>query len=180
MSKSYYNNSTKKKEIISNYLKNYTDGLGGLFSAIHLDDDIDMDTLEMSYNHLLESCLGSIDTYGLGYTLKYVLVICEKWIHDNDLLVDMRVLFNSMIQSNFEERVSDIDALLNTYKSIINKLDSSIYSNISSSSSSKNKGKLSAKSKSNITQKRKRSSKEFTPSIMSRRLKRKSRKLSKK
>ena len=181
MSKSYSNNSTKKKEIISNYLKNYTDGLGGLFSAIHLDDDIDMDTLEMSYNHLLESCLGSIDTYGLGYTLKYVLVICEKWIPNNDILIDLRVLFNSMIQSNFEERVSDIDALLNTYKSIINKLDilnNNIISN--NSSTSKNKLKNSSRSKSNITHKRKRSSRDVIHPIISRRLKRKTRKILKK
>lgn len=129
-----------------------------------------------SYDYFLNKVIDSIDIYGLGFSLQYI-VNCFKrhqLISENDL-TELTIFFRKMYDFNPETRETDIDILINTYESLLLKLGvltrvglrfknnniTSSFSDSSKKSSSKTSLKSSLKSSSKSSSKLSKELKEF-------------------
>jgi serine/threonine protein kinase len=100
----------KTKKQLSELINNLT----GFFNFAKFD----------TYLDVLDKIIDSIDVYGVGFSLKY-LVIClfNHYILNLSEYDILREFFDNMIHFNIESRITNIDVLINIYNIALNQLN---------------------------------------------------------
>jgi serine/threonine protein kinase len=76
--------------------------------------------LKDSYNTNLDRIVSSIDVYGLGFTLQYILNCFHKQkAIDTDIFNHLSAFFHKMYDFNPETRENNIDSLITEYENIL-------------------------------------------------------------
>jgi serine/threonine protein kinase len=89
------------------YIDDYFDGINNLMS-------------KYSYDTNLDRIIDSIDIYGLGFTLQYMLnCFYRQNAIDTDFFKRLSNFFYKMYNFNLEKRELDIDILINEYETIL-------------------------------------------------------------
>ena len=91
------------KDTISRYVADYNDTLLGM-------------TLD-NYDEFLEKSVRTMDVYGVGISLMYVLVNSRHLI-DQKLSLDLSELFHNMVHSNLNRRIT-VDTAISSYEEIL-------------------------------------------------------------
>jgi serine/threonine protein kinase len=89
------------------YIQDFFNGINNLMST-------------ESYNTNLDQIIDSIDIYGLGFTLQYILnCFYKENAIDEDFFNRLSEFFYKMYDFNLETRELDIDKLINEYETIL-------------------------------------------------------------
>ncbi len=103
-------NNTTTLGIQEDYIYDFFDGFNELIT-------------KNSYNNVLERIVDSIDIFGLGITLQYIIICFKK---NGGLKVEMfnhlSTFFKKMYDFNPVNRVIDIDALLDEYEGLLSDI----------------------------------------------------------
>ena len=92
---------------VSEYIDDFFDGFNHLIKS-------------NNYNYVLNNIVDSIDVYGLGFTLKYILNCFYRHnAIDLDFFTRMSIFFQKMYDFNPEKREINIDNLINEYENIL-------------------------------------------------------------
>jgi serine/threonine protein kinase len=106
----YINSSSPQTDMPSTYKYVFYDSaFDGLYKIKNLD-----------YSEYLEKIIDSIDVYGLGFTLQYILNCFKR--HNGiaeDFFIKASALFAQMFEPDITERVLDIKVLLDEYEDIL-------------------------------------------------------------
>jgi serine/threonine protein kinase len=91
------------------YIEHFFDGINNLMS----------DT-DNTYNDILTDIVNSIDIYGLGFTLQFILnCFYRHGAIDQDFLTRLSTFFHKMYDFNLKTRELNIEILINEYENIL-------------------------------------------------------------
>jgi serine/threonine protein kinase len=101
-------------EHVNDVINNYVDGfILGLNEARRT---------HMSYENFVRKCVLSADTYALGFTMNHMInAFYKEGAMPKPVYNDFRKVFEAMFDTNFLQRVSDTETLLNMYEQALVK-----------------------------------------------------------
>ena len=89
------------------YIEHFFDGINNLIT-------------KDNYDTILDQIVSSIDVYGLGFTLQYILnCFYEQKAVDTAFFTRLSTFFHKMYDFNPVNRVTNIDSLINEYETIL-------------------------------------------------------------